>query len=56
MPSHKFHVGESVIVRPAISRNVPSGVYEVSRTMGASSNIASKVQTKSMSVLCGKAN
>jgi hypothetical protein len=29
MPSHKFHVGESVTLRPAISRNVPGGVYEV---------------------------
>jgi hypothetical protein len=59
MPSHKFHVGESVIVRPAISRNVPGGVYEVTKQLphnGASSNIASKVQTKSMSVLCEKAN
>jgi hypothetical protein len=26
---HKFHVGESVILRPASSRNVPGGVYEV---------------------------
>jgi hypothetical protein len=29
MPSHKFHIGESVTLRPAISRNVPGGVYEV---------------------------
>ena len=28
MPSHKFHVGESVNFRPA-SRNVPAGAYEV---------------------------
>ena len=33
MPSHKFHVGESVIVRPAISRNMPSGVYEVTKQL-----------------------
>jgi hypothetical protein len=33
MPSHKFHVGESVIVRPAISRNVPGGVYEVTKQL-----------------------
>jgi hypothetical protein len=33
MPSHKFHVGESVIVRPAISRNVPGGVYEVTKRL-----------------------
>jgi hypothetical protein len=29
---------------------------DYSRTMGASSNIASKVQAKRTSVLCGKAN
>jgi hypothetical protein len=29
MPSHKFHIGESVMLKPAISRNVPGGVYEV---------------------------
>jgi hypothetical protein len=28
-PSHKFHIGESVMLKPAISRNVPGGVYEV---------------------------
>jgi hypothetical protein len=33
MPSHKFHVGESVIVRPASSRNVPGGVYEVTKQL-----------------------
>jgi hypothetical protein len=26
MPSHKFHVGESVILRPAISHNVSGQV------------------------------
>ena len=29
MPSHKFHIGDSVMLKPAISRNVPGGVYEV---------------------------
>ena len=33
MPSHKFHVGESVTLRPAISRNVPGGVYEVTKQL-----------------------
>jgi hypothetical protein len=28
MPSHKFHVGEIVNFQP-VSRNVPSGAYEV---------------------------
>jgi len=29
MPSHKFHIGDSVMLKPAIGRNVPGGVYEV---------------------------
>jgi hypothetical protein len=33
MPSHKFHVGESVTVMPAISRNVSGGVYEVTKQL-----------------------
>ena len=33
MPSHKFHVGESVTLMPAISRNVPGGVYEVTKQL-----------------------
>jgi hypothetical protein len=33
MPSHKFHIGESVILKPAISRNVPGGVYEVTKQL-----------------------
>src|SRR5262249_10541130 len=33
MPSHKFHVGESVTLRPAISRNVPGGVYQVTKQL-----------------------
>jgi hypothetical protein len=33
MQSHKFHVGESVTLRPAISRNVPGGVYEVTKQL-----------------------
>ena len=33
MPSHKFHVGESVTLMPAISRNVPAGVYQVTKQL-----------------------
>jgi hypothetical protein len=33
MPSHKFHIGESVMLRPAVSRNVPGGVYEVTKQL-----------------------
>ena len=29
MASHKFHVGQTVTIRPALSRNVPGGVYTV---------------------------
>jgi hypothetical protein len=28
MPSHKFKIGDIVAIRPAISRFVPSGVFE----------------------------
>jgi hypothetical protein len=30
---HKFHVGETVTMSPATSRNVPGGVYEVIRQL-----------------------
>jgi hypothetical protein len=30
---HKFHVGESVTLRSAISRNVPGGAYEVTKLL-----------------------
>jgi len=33
MPSHKFHIGESVMLRAAVSRNVPGGVYEVTKQL-----------------------
>jgi hypothetical protein len=33
MPSHKFHVGESVTVTAAIRRHVPGGVYEVTKQL-----------------------
>ena len=33
MPSHKFNIGETVRVRAAIGRNVPGGVYEVTRQL-----------------------
>jgi hypothetical protein len=33
MPSHKFQVGEVVKLRPAVSRNVPGGVYEVTKQL-----------------------
>jgi hypothetical protein len=33
MPSHKFQIGEVVTLRPAVSRNVPGGVYEVTKLL-----------------------
>jgi hypothetical protein len=33
MPSHKFKIGETVILRSAVSRNVPGGVYEVAKQL-----------------------
>ena len=33
MPSHKFQIGEAVTLRPAVNRNVPGGVYEVTKLL-----------------------
>src|SRR4029450_12877359 len=33
MPSHKFHIGETVMVKPAFSRNVPGGANEVTKQL-----------------------
>jgi hypothetical protein len=33
MPSHKFQISETVTVRPADNRNVPGGVYEVTKLL-----------------------
>jgi hypothetical protein len=33
MPSHKFHIGEIVMVKPAFSRNVPGTVSTCRRTV-----------------------
>jgi hypothetical protein len=33
MPSHKFHIDQIVQLRPAVSRNVPGGSYEVTRRL-----------------------
>ena len=33
MPSRRFHVGEDVILRPSVNRNIPGGVYEVTRKL-----------------------
>jgi hypothetical protein len=31
--SHKFQVGQTVTIRPALSRNVPGGVYEITKQL-----------------------
>jgi hypothetical protein len=33
MPSHKFHIGETVYMRPSINRNVPGGAYIVTKQL-----------------------
>ncbi len=33
MAAHKFGIGEIVMVRPAISRNIPGGAYEVTKQL-----------------------
>jgi len=33
MPSHKFQIGETAYVSPAISRNVPGGAYAVTKQL-----------------------
>ena len=33
MPSHKFRIGETVMLRPAVNRNVPGGIYEVTKQL-----------------------
>ena len=33
MAAHKFGVGEIVMVRPAIPRNMPGGAYEVTKQL-----------------------
>jgi hypothetical protein len=33
MPSHKFKIGETVMLRPAVSRNVPGGAYAVTKQL-----------------------
>jgi hypothetical protein len=33
MPSHKFKVGDIVVINPTISRFVPGGFFEVTRQL-----------------------
>jgi hypothetical protein len=59
MPSHKFRIGEIVMVTPAISRNVPGGAYEVTKQLphnGREFEYRIKVSRKTMSASREKAN
>jgi hypothetical protein len=45
MPTYKFHVGQIVQLKLAVNRNIPGGVYEVTKPYPkatASLNIASR--------------
>jgi hypothetical protein len=33
MPAHKFNISETVMLRPAVNRNVPGGIYEVTKQL-----------------------
>jgi hypothetical protein len=33
MPPYKFKVGDTVALNPAVSRNVPGGVFEVTKQL-----------------------
>jgi len=33
MPSHKFKIGETVMLRRAVSRNAPGGAFEVTKQL-----------------------
>ena len=33
MPSHKFRIGETVMLKPAIRLNVPGGAYQVTKQL-----------------------
>jgi hypothetical protein len=37
MPAHKFHVGQFVELKPAISRNVPGGTFDITKQLPKSS-------------------
>jgi len=33
MPDHKFKVGQTIILSPAIARNLPGGMYEITKQL-----------------------
>ena len=33
MPPHKFKIGDIIALKPAVSRNVPGGVFEVTKQL-----------------------
>jgi hypothetical protein len=46
MASHKFKIGEIVTIRPALSRNVPGGLYEVTNISPARLDAGSRAAQK----------
>jgi len=33
MPDHKFKIGQTVMLAPAIARNMPGGIYEITQQL-----------------------
>jgi hypothetical protein len=33
MPDHKFKVGQTITLSPAIARNMPGGMYEITKQL-----------------------
>ena len=33
MPSYRFKIGDIVFLKPAVSRNVPGGIFEVNKQL-----------------------
>jgi hypothetical protein len=29
MPEYKFHIGQTVYLRPAVAKNIPGGAYQI---------------------------
>ena len=47
MSFHKFKVGNIVALKPAISRNVPGGIYEVVRQLPSDSECEYRIKSAS---------
>jgi hypothetical protein len=45
MPAHKFQVGEIVVVKSDVMRNVPGGRYEITRQLPIAGEIEYRVKS-----------